>query len=79
MLDVGFISPNFEEIPHRRVHHNFQVFKNFLINELFKLSFVAGLVHAVLCLLPEVPRNIIFVETLTVEHQHLEEVFDAET
>ena len=31
-----------------------------------------------LCLLPEVPRDVIFIEALTIEHEHLEEVLDTE-
>ena len=68
-----------EEMPHIRVHDHFKVLQYLLIEQIFKLLFIAFLIKAILRLLPKLVRDVVLSEALTVVDQDLEQIFDRES
>ena len=58
------------------MQEDLQVLENLVVEQVLELRVVALLSDAILGLLPELVRDVIVCETLTVEHDHLEEVLD---
>ena len=58
------------------MQEDLQVLENLVVEQVLELRVVALLSDAILGLLPELVWDVIVCETLTVEHDHLEEVLD---
>lgn len=67
-----FVLPNLKEVAHGRVQNHLQVLEDLEVDQVFKLDVVALGRDAIFSLLPELVRDVVVGETLTVEHQDLE-------
>ena len=61
------------------MQNHLQVLEDLEVDQVFKLDVVALGRDAIFSLLPELVRDVVVGETLTVEHQDLEQVLDTES
>ena len=61
------------------MQNDFQILKDLVIQQVFKLTIVALLSDAIFCFLPELVGDIVICEALTVEHYHLKEIFHSKS
>lgn len=48
------------------MHDDFQILKNLIVQQSLELNLISGLVNSILCLLPELVRDIRLSEALAV-------------
>ena len=79
VMRAAFFMTNLKEEAHRRVENYFQVLEDLEVEQVFELDVVPGLSYAVLCLLPQLVRDVVICKALAVVHDCLEEILDAKS